>query len=30
MRAAQLALIKQPAYEHPAFWAAFNVIGDWR
>lgn len=29
-REAQLALVKDPAYSHPFFWGAFNVIGDWR
>lgn len=27
---AQLSLLAQPAWEDPFFWAAFEVVGDWR
>lgn len=30
MQRAQLALLDRPEYEHPFFWAPFNVIGNWR
>lgn len=30
MRSAQLELIKDPSFSHPYFWAAFNLLGDWR
>jgi CHAT domain-containing protein len=29
LRAAQLALIRQEAYRHPYFWAAFLLVGNW-
>ncbi len=29
LRAAQLALLRQEAYRHPYFWAAFLLIGNW-
>lgn len=30
MQRAQLALLDRPEFEHPFFWAPFNVIGNWR
>ena len=30
LRAAQKAMIANPARRHPAYWAAFIPIGDWR
>lgn len=30
MRAAQLAVMKDPATAHPFYWAPFNLIGNWR
>jgi CHAT domain-containing protein len=30
LRAAQLALIEQPAFSHPYFWAPFILVGDWQ
>jgi CHAT domain-containing protein len=30
MQAAQIKVMRQPAYSHPFFWAPFNFIGDWR
>jgi CHAT domain-containing protein/predicted negative regulator of RcsB-dependent stress response len=30
LRSAQLAMLKQPATQHPFYWAAFVVQGDWR
>ena len=30
LRTAQIAVKSDPRYAHPFFWAAFNVIGDWR
>jgi CHAT domain-containing protein len=30
LRAAQLQIMSTPGYEHPAYWAAFNLMGDWR
>ena len=30
MRKAQLALRNDSRFEHPYFWAPFNIIGDWR
>ncbi|MCD9027919.1 CHAT domain-containing protein [Luteimonas sp. BDR2-5] len=30
MQHAQLALLDRPEFEHPFFWAPFNVIGNWR
>ncbi|AKC85895.1 CHAT domain-containing protein [Pseudoxanthomonas suwonensis] len=30
MRDAQLALLSRQEFEHPFFWAPFNVIGNWR
>lgn len=30
MRAAQLALLADPATAHPWYWAGFSVVGDWR
>ncbi|MEC4983887.1 MAG: CHAT domain-containing protein [Oscillatoria sp. PMC 1068.18] len=29
IRQAQLALLKNPVYDHPYFWAAFVLIGNW-
>lgn len=29
LRQAQLALLRDPAYRHPSFWAPFLVIGNW-
>lgn len=29
LRRAQLALLKQPRYSHPYFWAAFILLGNW-
>ncbi|MEC4894757.1 MAG: CHAT domain-containing protein [Oscillatoria sp. PMC 1051.18] len=29
LRQAQLALLKNPVYDHPYFWAAFVLIGNW-
>ena len=30
LRAAQLSLLSNPQWEHPYFWAAFILQGDWR
>jgi CHAT domain-containing protein len=30
MQAAQLALLHDPRFAHPFFWAPFNLIGNWR
>lgn len=30
LRAAQIAVLKDPRFTHPFFWAPFNLIGDWR
>lgn len=30
MQAGQLNVLKQRKFSHPFFWAAFNLIGDWR
>ncbi len=30
MRKAQIAVREDPRFEHPFFWAPFNLIGDWR
>jgi CHAT domain-containing protein len=30
MRAAQAAVMKDKRFEHPFFWAAFNVVGLYR
>ncbi len=30
MRAAQRAVLANPATAHPYYWASFNLIGDWR
>jgi CHAT domain-containing protein len=30
LRDAQLQIMTIPGYEHPAYWAAFNLMGDWR
>ncbi len=30
MQKAQIASMKRPRFRHPFFWAAFNVLGDWR
>jgi CHAT domain-containing protein len=30
MQAGQLAVIANPDTNHPFYWAAFNLIGDWR
>jgi CHAT domain-containing protein len=30
LQAAQLELLKNPAYRHPFYWAPFVLIGDWR
>ncbi|RKZ43783.1 MAG: hypothetical protein DRQ41_04395, partial [Gammaproteobacteria bacterium] len=30
LQAAQQYLLKQPRYQHPAYWASFLLIGDWR
>jgi len=29
VRSAQLALLKQPQYEHPYYWAPFILLGNW-
>jgi CHAT domain-containing protein len=29
-RDAQLQIMHTPGYEHPAYWAAFNLMGDWK
>ncbi|NES25526.1 MAG: CHAT domain-containing protein, partial [Symploca sp. SIO3E6] len=29
LRHAQLALLKQPQYQHPFFWAPFVLVGGW-
>jgi CHAT domain-containing protein len=29
VRNAQLALLKQPQYEHPYYWAPFILLGNW-
>lgn len=30
MRSAQIAVLRTPKFAHPFFWAAFNLMGDWR
>jgi CHAT domain-containing protein len=30
LREAQLAILRTPDYAHPAYWAAFNLVGNWR
>jgi CHAT domain-containing protein len=30
MQAGQLAVLKQPRFAHPFFWAPFDLMGDWR
>ena len=30
MRTAQLAVMKQPRFAHPFFWAPFDLMGGWR
>ncbi len=30
LRTAQINLLKTPRYSHPYYWAAFNLVGDWR
>jgi len=30
LRRAQLEILRTPGFEHPAYWAAFNLMGDWR
>ena len=30
LRAAQLAMMKQPGWDNPYYWAAFIIAGDWR
>ncbi|MBE0636163.1 CHAT domain-containing protein, partial [Candidatus Bipolaricaulota bacterium] len=30
LRDAQLKIMNTPGYEHPVYWAAFNLMGDWR
>ncbi len=30
LRGAQLRLLNEPRYSHPAYWAPFLMIGDWR
>lgn len=30
LRQAQTQLKKMPQYQHPFYWAAFEMIGDWR
>lgn len=30
LRRAQLALLDDPEFSHPFFWAPFNMLGDWR
>lgn len=30
MQRAQLAVLARPGYGEPYFWAAFNLVGDWR
>jgi CHAT domain-containing protein len=29
LQAAQLALIKDPRYDHPCYWAPFLLINNW-
>jgi len=29
LRAAQMAMIKEPRYQHPYYWAAFTLVGQW-
>jgi CHAT domain-containing protein len=30
LRAAQIAVLKDPRFSHPFYWAPFNLVGDWR
>jgi len=30
LHAAQLDVLRDPRYSQPFFWAAFNLVGDWR
>lgn len=30
MQTAQVAVMKRPRFAHPFFWAAFDLVGDWR
>ena len=30
LRAAKISMLKDPKYSHPYFWAAFELLGDWR
>jgi CHAT domain-containing protein len=30
LRDAQLQIMQTPGYEHPSYWAPFNLMGDWR
>jgi len=30
MRAGQVALLKDRRFQHPFFWAPFNMVGNWR
>lgn len=30
LRGAQLALLKQPQWQHPYYWSAFTIQGDWQ
>jgi CHAT domain-containing protein len=30
MRAGQVALLKDRRFQHPFFWAPFNLVGNWR
>jgi CHAT domain-containing protein len=30
LRAAQRTTLQTPGFSHPAFWAAFSIVGDWR
>jgi CHAT domain-containing protein len=29
LRRAQLAILKDPTYRHPKYWAAYTLVGDW-
>jgi CHAT domain-containing protein len=30
LRAAQMAVSRMPRFQHPYYWAAFELQGDWR